>query len=733
MNLRLKIALLIGSLLVVAVLSISLVAIFSIQAKSTEDIKSFREEEVLKARLRLKSVVDLAYGIVEQANQQPNSEEAIEEALSLLSQIRFDGTEGYFWITDTQLPFPTMIMHAAKPENKGKVMSDEKYNVVKDKEGKNLYQERVERSLKHGDAFVDYLMVKPEEDKIYSKLSYSKLFEPLDWVISSGIYTDSIDESVLKKQQAVEEQLLGIFYTVMGIALALLLIGLYVGWYFSNQIVLAINKVGVKLTSMAAGKIVSKETVKRKDELGDMISSLNVLVDSSANYVRFAQNISQGNLNIDFSAIGAEDVIGNEFITLSNNLKLILEETDFALQEASVEGKLDTRIKLEGKFGVWRELSESINNLLQSIADPLVRVNSMVISMKSGDLSQRFDGDERGDIRGLMDSFNSALDQLNVLLSEIIVNADSVQESATEMMVSGDEMSRSTSEIASATGQISSGAQSQVSNIDDVSHLIEEILGSSDSMKEKAKIINESAVLGAEKGQKGEEMTQELMNNILEIRTYADKTHRSIDVLQARSGEISQVLGLITEIAAQTNLLALNAAIEAAQAGDAGRGFAVVADEIRKLAEDSRKSAVKIEQLIADVQSDTQETARTMDQMNERVISGTSVSEEASVIFKEIKSSSSHTLGLCEEIVAATSKQLGSIQEVIGITEGVVVISEQTAAGTEEVASSASELAAGMDNYKQKSKKLSAIASSLKHEVSKFNLSSNDTDAFVKE
>lgn len=732
MNLRLKIALLVGGLLVVTVLSISFIAIFSIQANSVHDINSFREEEILKARLRLKSVVDLAYGILNQANQQPRKEKAIKQALELLSEIRFDGTEGYFWITDTQLPFPTMIMHAAKPGNQGKVMSDEKYNVVKGKKGKNLYQERVEQSLKNGFAYVDYVMVKPKEDKVYNKLSYSKLYKPLNWIISSGIYMDSIDESVSRKQEAVEKQLLEIIYTVLGIVLVLLLIGLYIGWYFSNQIVVSINKVRIKLMSMAEGKIVEKEPVTRKDELGDMISSLNVLVDSSANYVRFAQEISRGNLNIDYSEIGADDVIGNEFIKLSDNLKLILKETDFALQKASVHGQLNTRIDLIGKLGVWRELSESINQLLQSIAGPLVRVNSMANAMKSGDLSQRFTGEEQGDIRGLMDSFNSTLDQLNVLLSEIIINADSVQESAKEILISGGEMSESTSEIASATSQMSNGAQSQVSKIDEVSHLIEEILESSDNMKEKAMIINDSAALGAEKGQRGEEMTQELLNNIMEVRTYADKTHQSIDVLQTRSGEISQVLSLITEIASQTNLLALNAAIEAAQAGDAGRGFAVVADEIRKLAEDSRKSVVKIEQLIADVQSGTEETARNMDQMNERIISGTSVSEEASVIFKEIKSSSSHTLGLCEEIVAATSKQLGSIQEVIGITENVVIISEQTAAGTEEVASSASQMATGMENFKQKSVKLSSIANSLKREVSKFKLSSRDAGEFVQ-
>jgi methyl-accepting chemotaxis protein len=113
--------------------------------------------------------------------------------------------------------------------------------------------------------------------------------------------------------------------------------------------------------------------------------------------------------------------------------------------------------------------------------------------------------------------------------------------------------------------------------------------------EKKAGFINKAAEKGRENSKKGMETVQILVENMGGIQKSANMTSESITILTGRTEEIGRTLKVITEIASQTNLLALNAAIEAARAGDAGRGFAVVAEEIRKLAEDSRKSADEID------------------------------------------------------------------------------------------------------------------------------------------
>ncbi|MEO9869511.1 methyl-accepting chemotaxis protein [Ekhidna sp.] len=724
MNLRLRIAIFIGGILLITTLVISSIAIYSIQTKSDADIESFRQEEVSKAESRLQNVVDLAYGIIERAHANSiTNPEAIDEALDVLSTIRFDGKEGYFWITDTQLPYPTMIMHAAKPQNKGKVMSDEKYNVVEGKEGKNLYQERVEQSLANSDAFVDYYMVKPDEDKVYSKLSYSKLFKPMNWVISSGIYTDSIDEAVILKRKQLDDQLSSIGLKIVMISLGLLILGLYIGWHFSNRVVSVLDTVKERLNSLSIGRVVKPIEEKREDELGEMIFALNHLIDSTSRYIGFAKEIQKGNLAGVYDHFDEENVLGTSLVHMRTNLLTVLEETQKVLYEAGDLGKLDSRINTSRKEGIWKELGESINYLLDSISKPILNINSMVNKLADGDLTVRYAEESKGDVRLLTGDLNKAIHQLNELLTGIKSTTDVVEESANEMLVSGEEMSRSTSEIASATGEMSSGTQTQVSKVDEASQLIERILNSSDNMKERAISINDAAALGFDNSVKGKKMLEEIVGSIDTIFQCSNKTNDSIEILKGRSSEISQVLNVITEIASQTNLLALNAAIEAAQAGDAGRGFAVVAEEIRKLAEDSRKSAIKIEQLVSDVQNDTEEAAKTIDQMSTSVKSGADISKEASGLFKDITDSTQKTLQLSEEIASVTKGQLEDIHNVVGITENIVVVAEETAAGTEEVASSAVELASGMDNYQEKSKQLTSIAAKLKENLEKFKLS----------
>jgi len=159
---------------------------------------------------------------------------------------------------------------------------------------------------------------------------------------------------------------------------------------------------------------------------------------------------------------------------------------------------------------------------------------------------------------------------------------------------------RSTAEVASAAAEISTSAidlsqrtEEQAASLEETSASMEEIAATVKQNAENARRANGFAAGTRAVADRGSEVVAQAVEAMSRI---ADSSHK-----------ISDIIGVIDEIARQTNLLALNAAVEAARAGDAGRGFAVVAAEVRSLAQRSAQAAKDIKELITNSTSEVQQ------------------------------------------------------------------------------------------------------------------------------
>lgn len=539
-------------------------------------------------------------------------------------------------------------------------------------------------------------------------------------------FTPYMDDIVASNNKYIAAEITKSSWALVLLFGMILLTGAMVLTYHINKITRNINLIKFNALTLAKGGFPKVQKVNSRDELGQAHEALNVLTKGLKNKSQFAEAIGEGKFDTELDLLGANDILGKSLVQMSQDLSTVVNQINHVVDSAGEKGDLDARINLSNKEGFWRDLSESINAMLETFSTPIKTIDHIVNSMSKGDLTTRYNEGARGQIKVLAENLNAALENLNDVLSKISQNAEVVNDSTAEMNQSSAEMNQSMSEIASATDQMSQGAQNQVVKVDESSVLVDSILRSIDDMGHRSERIHHSAQHGVNSSTQGVEMVKNVEKNMLNIIQLTSKTSETVKTLKVRSKEISGVLGLINEIATQTNLLALNASIEAAQAGDAGRGFAVVAEEIRKLADSSRSSVREIEKLIKDVQDGTSAAARAIEDMNVSVADGEKTSLKAREVFEQMEESSHDTLKLSEEILKATQNRKIEVKEIAKITESIVVIAEQSAAGTEEMAVSATELRSGMEVFRTKSGQLSAVASVLHDEVSRFTLQSDD-------
>ncbi|MEG1610847.1 MAG: methyl-accepting chemotaxis protein, partial [Bilophila sp.] len=163
--------------------------------------------------------------------------------------------------------------------------------------------------------------------------------------------------------------------------------------------------------------------------------------------------------------------------------------------------------------------------------------------------------------------------------------------------------------------------------------------------------------------------------------------------LNEQSQSISQIMGVISDIADQTNLLALNAAIEAARAGEAGRGFAVVADEVRKLAEKTMASTTDVGNAIRSIQQSAAESMTQVDNSAGVIEEATDLANQSGVALQDIVTMVDNTADQVRAIATASEQQSASSEEINQSITQVNTIAGETARAMEEAAKAVSDLA----------------------------------------
>jgi methyl-accepting chemotaxis protein len=344
------------------------------------------------------------------------------------------------------------------------------------------------------------------------------------------------------------------------------------------------------------------------------------------------------------------------------------------------------------------------------------------VAAGDGDLTRQIVVKDRQTFGGLADSINVMISALRGSVAEIGKIAGELNSSAEQMSAVIQQMNASSQDISSTISHIAKGGEEQARRVLDTSHTMEMMSSSMQEMAEKADLSNQAATEAIDTAQRGAEAAVDTASAMEVIRGAAEAVVEASTGLEERFMQIGIIVDVITSVADQTNLLALNAAIEAARAGEQGRGFAVVAEEVRSLAENSRKSAEQISNLIREIQGGVNKMRGSIDSAIDQVKGGTEVVEKAGRALQEIAISIESTSRYASEIADTTREQvLGNDEALKAITE-IASIADETAASSEEASATVQEQTASMEEMAAAASELAAMAEKLNQLVRGFRV-----------
>jgi methyl-accepting chemotaxis protein len=304
----------------------------------------------------------------------------------------------------------------------------------------------------------------------------------------------------------------------------------------------------------------------------------------------------------------------------------------------------------QDEIGKLAEAMTTFKNQLAAAEEAKAEQTQIIVSsigtgldhLAKGDLTHRVTAELTGAFAKLKEDFNTAMGRLQETIQNVLGSTHQIDNNASEISTAADDLSRRT--------------EQQAASLEETAAALEEITATVKKTAANAKEASHSVVGAKDAAENGGRVVETAV--------------KAMDAIAQSSRQITDIIGVIDEIAFQTNLLALNAGVEAARAGEAGKGFAVVASEVRSLAQRSSEAAKQIKALI--------------NTSSEHVGDGVKYVGETGQALKRIVDQVVQINALVGEMAQAAEQQSTGIEQVNSAVSQMDQVTQQNAAMVEE-------------------------------------------------
>jgi len=418
----------------------------------------------------------------------------------------------------------------------------------------------------------------------------------------------------------------------------------------SRSITRPITRLTGTMETVAAGDFDAEVPgTSRSDELGAMARAVEVFRENG-------RRISQ------MTQAEADQALRNQ--AERAEMMTTLQRAFGDVVESAVAGDFGLRVDARFPDAELNALAHSVNRLVETVDRGLSETGSVLSALAETDLTHRVEGDYQGAFARLKDDTNAVAERLGDIVGQLRATSGTLK--------------RATGEILSGANDLSERTTRQAATIEETSATMEQLAATvldnatmAESASKKARNVSRAAEEGG---------------------SVMDEANEAMNRITTSSAKISNIIGLIDDIAFQTNLLALNASVEAARAGEAGKGFAVVAVEVRRLAQSAASASSDVKALIEQSASEVKGGTRLVSAAADKLAGMLEAIRENTSDLESIARGSRSQASAIEELTIA-------VRQMDEMTQHNAALVEETNAAIEQTEGQASQLDRIVDQF----------------------------------